>query len=123
MEQCASLHRFVTCTDRQEPTRNQVDPLGNRHVRPRQRPRARTKRLEHAPGSAPGAPENQPINQAWHDRLASVSDKFAGLGAGFSRCPPGERGRSAPSGPESLVPSERQGDAGADHEAAGQPIA
>jgi hypothetical protein len=32
--------------------------------------------------------ENQPINQEWDDRLASVSEKFSALGAGFSM-PPG----------------------------------
>jgi hypothetical protein len=35
--------------------------------------------------------ENQPINQVWDDRLASVSDKFSSLGAGFSSAPPGTR--------------------------------
>jgi uncharacterized membrane protein YhaH (DUF805 family) len=36
--------------------------------------------------------ENQPINQAWDDRLASVSDKFGTLGTGFA-LPPGRMGR------------------------------
>ena len=31
--------------------------------------------------------ENQPINQDWDDRLASVSDKFGTLGAGFALSP------------------------------------
>jgi uncharacterized membrane protein YhaH (DUF805 family) len=35
--------------------------------------------------------ENQPINQAWDDRLATVSDKFSTLGAGFA-LPPGRTG-------------------------------
>jgi uncharacterized membrane protein YhaH (DUF805 family) len=33
--------------------------------------------------------ENQPINQDWDARLASASDKFASLGAGFSGLPTG----------------------------------
>jgi hypothetical protein len=43
--------------------------------------------------------ENQPINQAWDERLASVSDKFSTLGAGLSSMPSGRRwpfGSSAP---------------------------
>jgi hypothetical protein len=33
--------------------------------------------------------EDQPINQDWDARLASVSDKFASLSAGFSGLPAG----------------------------------
>jgi hypothetical protein len=39
--------------------------------------------------------ENQPINQEWDTRLSTLSDKFRGLGAGFSPSAVAERFRRA----------------------------